>query len=106
MGCVFGLRRWAVALESDVVGCVRRKFVSVKKLSVRKRGSFVDKKPSVSGFSGCAPLSSSFDVCPFDRLPCEYGKEFISSCDDVLSLVSGFDCVEGGSCFRAVKVPK
>jgi len=88
------------------MGHTRFKRVSVKKLSVRERGSFVEKKPSVSGFSGCAPLISSFDVCPIDHLPCEYGKEFISSCDDVLSLVSGFNCVEGGSCFRAVKVPK
>jgi len=30
------------------MGCTRRKFVSVKKLSVRKRGSFVGRKPSLS----------------------------------------------------------
>ena len=45
----------------------------------------------------------SVDVCPFDGLPCKY----VSSCDDVLSLVFGFDVVEGASCTRAVyKVSK
>ena len=41
---------------------------------------------------------SSKDVCPFDKEPCEY----VSSCDDVLSLVFGFDLREGASCPRAV----
>ena len=37
-------------------------------------------------------------LCPFDNLPCDY----VSSCDDVLSLTLGFDAVEGGSCPRAI----
>ena len=41
-------------------------------------------------------------VCPIDNLPCE----FVNSCDDVLSLYAGFDCVEGHSCPRAVRVRK
>ncbi len=36
-------------------------------------------------------------VCPFDGLPCEY----VSSCDDVLSVQFGRDMVEGDSCPRA-----
>jgi len=101
MGCVFGLRRWAVALESDVVGRTRRKSVSVKKLSVRKR-SFKD--DGIKFVDSVYKLSSGLvkGECPFDHDLCSH----VESCDDVLSLVSGFGCVEGGSCFRAVKVPK
>ena len=40
---------------------------------------------------------SSEDVCPFDKEPCAY----VSSCDDALSLVFGFDFREGASCPRA-----
>ena len=40
----------------------------------------------------------SVDLCPFDGLPCE----FVHSCDDALSLFTGVDIVEGGSCPRAV----
>jgi len=40
----------------------------------------------------------SVSLCPFDDLPCE----FVGSCDDVLSLRSGFDVVEGSYCPRAV----
>ena len=36
--------------------------------------------------------------CPFDHLPCKR----VNSCDAVLSLNFGFDCVEGHSCPRAV----
>ena len=99
---MFGLRRWAVALESDVVGHTRFKCVSAKKLSVRKRGSFVDKAESVKFLE-----MPAFDVCPIDHLPCEYGKEFISSCDDVMVLTFPAFASEGlHHCFRAVKVPK
>ena len=41
---------------------------------------------------------SSKDVCPYDKEPCE----FVSSCDDALSLALGIDMREGGSCPRAV----
>jgi len=37
-------------------------------------------------------------LCPFDDLPCDY----VDSCDDALSLATGFNCVEGSSCPRAV----
>lgn len=39
-------------------------------------------------------------LCPFDNLPCDH----VDSCDAVLSLEFGFDCVESGFyCSRAVK---
>jgi len=43
-------------------------------------------------------ISSSDGNCPLDGEPCG----FVSSCDDVLSLVFGFDMVETVSCPRAV----
>jgi hypothetical protein len=36
-------------------------------------------------------------LCPFDKLPCE----FVDSCDDVLSLQTGFDMIEEGHCPRS-----
>lgn len=39
------------------------------------------------------------NVCPFDGLPCGH----VNDCDDALSLVTGFDWVEGSSCGRAVR---
>lgn len=41
-------------------------------------------------------------VCPFDGKPCEHGAIFISSCDDILSEVTGFDMREQEPCFRSV----
>lgn len=52
--------------------------------------------------SGFTFVSVSGDVCPFDNKPCKYGKEFISSCDDVSSVVMGFDIREGEPCSRSV----
>lgn len=43
-------------------------------------------------------LLADVKLCPFDGLPCE----FVDSCDDVLSLLSGLRVVEGSSCSRAV----
>lgn len=57
------------------------------------------KNPSFSG------ISISGSVCPFDNLPCKYGAEFISSCDDVTSVVVGQDITEGSHCERAVSHP-
>jgi len=47
-------------------------------------------------------ISISGSVCPFDNLPCKYGAEFISSCDDVTSVVVGQDITEGSHCERAI----
>lgn len=47
-------------------------------------------------------ISMSGSVCPFDNLPCKYGAEFISSCDDVTSVVVGQDITEGSHCERAI----
>ena len=91
------------------MGKAMRKHVSVKKLSVRKRSvkngsvfaeSGLKVKRSVE--SGFTFFDVSGDVCPFDNKPCVHGKEFISSCDDVSSVVMGFDIREGEPCSRSV----
>jgi hypothetical protein len=74
----------------------RRKHVSVKKLSVQKRSlKVVAKKEGLSGF---VDFKIESNLCPFDGLSCA----MVGSCDDVLSLAIGSDCVEGCSCSRAV----
>jgi len=86
------------------MGKAMRKHVSVKKLSARQRGVFAGSglkvKRVVEG--GFTFLEVSGDVCPFDKKPCVHGKEFISSCDDVSSVVTGFDIRESEPCFRSV----
>jgi len=88
----------------------RFKRVSVKKLSARKRCLLgldsvrFAKKYSLKvsakevGSSGFTDVKVESDLCPFDGLSCA----MVGSCDDVLNLVMGFDCREGGSCDRAV----
>ena len=53
---------------------------------------------SVLSVSGVAIAMSKKAVCPFDNLPCEH----VDCCDDILSLMVGFDCTEGYACPRAV----
>jgi hypothetical protein len=96
------------------MGKAQWKHVSVKKLSVKKRSvkkrsvkngsvfaeSGLKVKRTVEG--GFTSVDVSGDVCPFDKKPCMYGKEFISSCDDVSSVIMGFDIREGEPCSRSV----
>jgi hypothetical protein len=50
------------------MGRVRRKVVSARKLSVRKRSlKVVAKEEGVSGF---VDVKIEFELCPFDGLPC------------------------------------
>jgi hypothetical protein len=66
----------------------RRKHVSAKKLSVRKRSLKVVAKEEV--LSGFVDVKIESDLCPFDGLSCD----MVGSCDDVSSLAMGSDCVE------------
>lgn len=92
-----------------VVGRARWKRKSDKKLSLRKRlggeaSVFAEsglkvKRVSESGFTS---IGVSGEVCPLDKEPCKYGKEFIGSCDDVSSVIMGFNIREGEPCSRSV----
>jgi len=93
------------------------KHKSIKKLSVRKRSLLKDaqlsaRKRSIIERSGKAeqlPITvlkiPDLDVCPFDKKPCLYGKEYISSCDDVMVLYYPIFDAEGlDHCSRALGI--
>ena len=69
-------------MNKDVAESYRR---SVEDLIVAQNSEFID-----------VEIDGSEGVCPLDKKPCG----FVSSCDDVLSLVFGLR--EGFSCPRAV----
>jgi hypothetical protein len=68
------------------MGRVRRKVVSARKLSVRKRSlKVVAREEALSGF---VDLKIESDLCPFDGLPCEHPD----CCDDALGVAVEYSC--------------